>query len=417
MKHLGFLALITILSSVSDIANGNTSVTVGGQPEAVITYGNHVYASNLGESPGLELDGDGYISRLTIDGQLLEKKKFPMSGQTPLNSPTAMKVISDVLYVLDVNQVVGYSLHTYREVFRIDAPTEEISFLNDIEYIGRDSFLVSATNTKKLYRLNKLRKEWHEVPLSIAPNFLNGIVYDRHQDKVYIVENQALSLNDNNGVLHAFSLDRQFNLTHEWSLNFGRFLDGIAILGRDHLVISDWKDFTTGGELHYVRIQDQEIIKSDSNNIRGLADFSYNRQYSKFIMPALLEGKVYLSNYQPVQEATVSCEALHHEAPNTLELSIDLITNLIYSVREHGASCRLGEYSSNEMTTYYRTIRNKCSSMQRPDFRIRTIEQNHQTGNISVSAEYDRWPDDCESRACNPSPIGYKYFRCETTKH
>ena len=71
------------------------------EPESVIydEMSNAIYISNINGDP-LELDKNGYISKISVDGQILEKKW--VAG---LDAPKGMAIYDNNLFVTDVNKI------------------------------------------------------------------------------------------------------------------------------------------------------------------------------------------------------------------------------------------------------------------------------------------------------------------------
>lgn len=83
-------------------------VKVGGfnNPESVLVDSNRVYVSNLGAKlTPTEKDGDGYISLLNKNGDVINKNFL-----TKLNAPKGMAVVSKTLYVADVDELKGFDI-------------------------------------------------------------------------------------------------------------------------------------------------------------------------------------------------------------------------------------------------------------------------------------------------------------------
>ena len=58
-----------------------------------------IYISNINGDP-LKLDKNGYISKITVDGQILEKKWIK-----GLDAPKGMTIFNDHLFVADINKI------------------------------------------------------------------------------------------------------------------------------------------------------------------------------------------------------------------------------------------------------------------------------------------------------------------------
>ena len=71
------------------------------EPESVLfdKKNNVVYISNINGDP-LKLDKNGYISKIGVDGQILDKKWI-----TGLDAPKGMTIFNDHLFIADVNKI------------------------------------------------------------------------------------------------------------------------------------------------------------------------------------------------------------------------------------------------------------------------------------------------------------------------
>ena len=58
-----------------------------------------IYISNINGDP-LKLDKNGYISKISVDGQILEKKWIK-----GLDAPKGMTIFNDNLFVADINKI------------------------------------------------------------------------------------------------------------------------------------------------------------------------------------------------------------------------------------------------------------------------------------------------------------------------
>lgn len=114
-------------------------------PQSVCSFGRYLFVSNLGsgnaESP------DGYISKLTKEGKIIDK--YWVSG---LKAPRGMAVMNNCLFVADGGVVRGYNLLTQEEEFALELP--ETDSLIDVESL-RDgvSFAVSDSKNGLIYRV------------------------------------------------------------------------------------------------------------------------------------------------------------------------------------------------------------------------------------------------------------------------
>ena len=89
-----------------------------------------LFLSLIGEGGGKEKDGDGWISKMTVDGKMLSHKWV-----TGLDSPKGLRSHDGVLWVSDIDRVVSIEIKTGKVLATIPVPGA--TFLNDVA-IGPD---------------------------------------------------------------------------------------------------------------------------------------------------------------------------------------------------------------------------------------------------------------------------------------
>ena len=82
--------------AVTALAQDSTGLA---NPESITSDGKYLYVSNIGNKldPSAK-DGDGFISKLSLDGKVIEHSW----ADTKLNAPKGTAVIRGVLYVTDI---------------------------------------------------------------------------------------------------------------------------------------------------------------------------------------------------------------------------------------------------------------------------------------------------------------------------
>ena len=147
------LSLLSILLPVFASANSPLLVpawqseTVFQQPESVVydTSRDLLYVSNVNGNPN-DVDGNGYISQLSIDGKLIEQHW--LDG---LNAPKGMAIVGNTLYVADINELVAIDLTNKKISQRYLAPNAK--FLNDVAADAAGNVYVSDMLTNTIHRL------------------------------------------------------------------------------------------------------------------------------------------------------------------------------------------------------------------------------------------------------------------------
>lgn len=172
-KLLGFAAVAAF--SAGTLACSAKSVPVDGHPESVVEEDDHYYIAVVGKQlEPTRKDGDGFILKVNRRGKIISPNAFP---QVKLDAPKGAIVEDDVLYVADVDRIVGINLRTGTQVCNVDMSSTGAQFLNDI--VEEDDFLyVSATDINKIFRIDMRSWKFEEVPVSEPLNAPNGLAIE-----------------------------------------------------------------------------------------------------------------------------------------------------------------------------------------------------------------------------------------------
>ena len=124
-----------------------------------------LYVANINGKPS-EKDGNGFISKLNINGEILDLKWI-----TELNAPKGMGIFDDKLYVTDIDKLVEISISEGKIIQRFLAKDAE--FLNDIDIDKNGNVYVSDMATGKIWMLkNNTFEIWLQSEELIHPNGL-----------------------------------------------------------------------------------------------------------------------------------------------------------------------------------------------------------------------------------------------------
>jgi sugar lactone lactonase YvrE len=136
-------------------------------PESVAYDPDHslLYVSNIAGDPGAA-DGNGYISRLGLDGVVQDQKW--VEG---LNAPKGMDVANGRLYVADIGELVEIDTETGEIVHRY--PAEGSMFLNDVSADATGRVFVSDMGANAIWLLeNGSFQQWLQDEALMSPNGL-----------------------------------------------------------------------------------------------------------------------------------------------------------------------------------------------------------------------------------------------------
>ncbi len=188
IKTTGLIAAITlpfINVAKADELTQLWQVSNFDQPESVAANSAEkaIYVSNINGQP-TELNGKGYISKLSADGKVLDKHWL---GE--LNAPKGMAIYGDFLYIADMQQVHQVSISQAKIVnqFQVD----QAKMLNDITVSDDGTVYISDLLAGGIYRISDNQiSAWFSHENLAHPN---GLFW--RQDEL-LVATWGLGMND-----------------------------------------------------------------------------------------------------------------------------------------------------------------------------------------------------------------------------
>jgi len=246
-----------------------------------------LFLSQIGAGGGTGKDGDGWISKLTVDGAVVTDKWF-----TGLNAPKGLRSAEGVLWVSDIDRLVGINIETGKthHIHTI----EGAQFLNDVAAGADGTIYVSDMPTSTIYQLKDgkisvLDKGQHlDSP--------NGLLATNGQ---LLIAGWGKELDASFGVkkpgrLLSFDLmtKKVTAITAEPTGN----LDGLELDGKGGYFVTDW----IAGKIFHI------TAKGAATTImtlpKGTADHAYLPDKKLLILPRMMENKVTaydLSGFKP----------------------------------------------------------------------------------------------------------------------
>ena len=227
---------------------------------------NILFVSNIGsKSPGLE-DGKGFISKISLDGKIINLKW--VEG---LNAPKGMTVFHNYLYVADINKLVQIDIELGIIVQSI--PVREALFINDVVADNLGFIYATDTKSKLIY---KFMENSYKV-LSSDSSFLgpNGIIVD-NDFLIAGAGNKLVKINPNSGDVN------------DLILNTGQ-VDGLAKLDDTTYLISEWK-----GKIYLAFTNKEKELILDTSPIENMktADFYYHPELQQIFIPTFFNNSV-----------------------------------------------------------------------------------------------------------------------------
>jgi DNA-binding beta-propeller fold protein YncE len=234
----------------------------------------HLFVSNVAGGPA-EKNGEGYISKLSPKGEMLEAKWF-----TGLNAPKGLRSHNGVLWVSDIDELVAISIETGKEVQRVKI--EGAQFLNDVAVDDAGAVYVSDMPASRILKVvdgkATVFAEGEELE---SPN---GLLVDG--DRLLIAAwGYAADFNPKTpGRL--LSLDMKTKKVTPITKSPTGNLDGIELDGKGGYIVTDWK----AGKVFHISAEGKTRLIAQHE--QGAADHAYLPEKKLFILPHMMENRV-----------------------------------------------------------------------------------------------------------------------------
>ena len=244
--------------------------------------GKALYASDFGpDLKPADKDGKGKISKLSLDGKILEETFLPVQGQV-LNKPKGIWIKGNRLWVTDIDSVWEFDLKT-----KAGKKLEllGVTFANDPTVMG-DALYVSDNRSDQLVRIEPADfLERFAAPKitvlfkdkSINPNGL----YPGKRGALLMV---GLKDKDNPRGIYSMLPGKEPELISD---NIG-LLDGLYLMDNGDILATDW---ATGSLFQWNKTMGMKKLTAD---FKGPADFCVipNAKGLLVVVPDLVKGEI-----------------------------------------------------------------------------------------------------------------------------
>jgi DNA-binding beta-propeller fold protein YncE len=245
------------------------------QPESVVANPGEkaIYISNINGQP-TELNGKGYISKVSMNGEILTKHWLDN-----LDAPKGMAIHGDNLYIADMQQVHQVSISQARIVNQFEV--KQAKMLNDITIADDGSVYISDLLAGGIYRIKDNQiSPWFAHKDLPHPN---GLLWQHGE---LLVASWGLGMNDDfttktAGSIYKLNIKNPQLIVLKGSENLGN-LDGL-VASNKAIYVSDW----ISGDLFKIENDKSQkilILKP------GLADIG--NAGSVLFTPFMLDGQV-----------------------------------------------------------------------------------------------------------------------------
>ena len=238
-----------------------------------------LFVSQIGEGGGMGKDGDGWISKLTPEGKVIENK-----WATGLNAPKGLRSAGDKLWVADIDRILAFSITSGKKVSELKIPGAML--LNDLA-CGKDGTVyVSDMLAGKIYQYEEKTLKLSVLAEGDRVEQPNGLLV--HKGKLIIggwgqnIQDdfsterlgRLLSLDLKSGELNAITTDPIGNL------------DGVESDGADGFIVTDW----IAGKVMHVNADGNSRLLATFP--KGVADHAYLPEKKWLILPEMLENRI-----------------------------------------------------------------------------------------------------------------------------
>ena len=236
-----------------------------------------IYVSNVVGGP-MEKDGNGYISKLGSDGQVIEQK-----WATGLNGPTGMALHDGTLYVGDVDTLVAISTEDGKVADSWTASGAK--FLNDVSADSQGRVFATDMPNNAIYVMeNGEISQWLQSDDLMTPNGVHA-----EDDRLVIGAWGVLTgqdfQTDPAGHLKAVDLESKAVESIGSGEPVGN-LDGVEPDGQGNYLVTDWMN----GAL--LRISAEGEVEQLLDLNQGSADHEVIEDQNLVIIPMMNDGTV-----------------------------------------------------------------------------------------------------------------------------
>ncbi|MDX5418927.1 MAG: gluconolaconase [Hymenobacteraceae bacterium] len=238
-------------------------------PESVLfdRERNVLYVSNINQISKSRKDGDGFISRLSPNGDI--EQLYWVSG---LNNPKGMALQNNVLYVADIDEIVAIATQTGSILSR--HKVDKAQSLNDVTVDNAGNVYVSDSDKGAIYLFRNGRvSSWLDNTRREKPN---GLLYD---------SNRLIVASMNTGKVRF--LDTESKDFTDWVDKIPS-ADGIARVGTEGYFVSNWN-----GEIFYVNQAGKKwkVLDTKGKKINS-ADIYYSEEQQLLYVPTFNDNRV-----------------------------------------------------------------------------------------------------------------------------
>jgi hypothetical protein len=229
------------------------------------------FVANINGRPDAK-DGNGYISRITRDGQV-DSLRFIAGGRrgVTLNAPKGMAIAGDTLWVADIDAVRAFDKRSGKPLATVSL--KEAKFLNDAAVGPDGAIYFTDTGANRVYRVAE-----GKATVALESKELqgpNGIIWDSAASKFLLVPYQGKTI----------SRWAPGDSVPTAVVEGPGEMDGVEPLGDGRFVVTTWTDSS-------LFILEGDKITKLVGGLPSPADLAFDVEGGRLAVPLLMENRV-----------------------------------------------------------------------------------------------------------------------------
>jgi DNA-binding beta-propeller fold protein YncE len=267
---LGFLLCVNI--NAQKLTKIWESEPIFDTPESVLVDQKHkcMYVSNIGGNQPWAKDGNGFISKLALDGTIIKK-----NWVVGLHSPKGMAISNHSLFVADVDRIIEIDMH--KGMIKNIIAVKGSSNLNDIAPLNKDEIIFSDSGGKAIYTMKG--GNYTKIIDSTYLKRPNGVLI--HGKNTFVLDNDAVN------IWSGGQLQKIVD-------GMPGGIDGIEPINQNEFIVSCWS-----GTVYHIDIKNKTkklLLDSTANKI-NTADIGMDRRKNIVYVPTFFNNKVVAYQY------------------------------------------------------------------------------------------------------------------------
>ena len=153
-------------------------------PESVVYYpqDDSYFISNF-NGDGKEEDSNGYITKASHDGEIINAKFATGTEEHPLHAPRGLYIANFTLWAVDINGVHGFDVKTGEQISYVDFSQFDPGFLNDISTGPGGQLYITDSEKSRLYTI---KGEEPSIVHESLPSPPNGITLNPKSNELVL---------------------------------------------------------------------------------------------------------------------------------------------------------------------------------------------------------------------------------------